>query len=106
MKHTFPLDSTRYVLFAVVIFVTVFLFSIKGAWTADFCVTNATELTNALAVAVTNGEDDTIKGLGKNKLHLLLVFWPGYCVASMAPYNKYETIAAPCIRPKIQRNPS
>ncbi|MEA3231846.1 MAG: hypothetical protein U9Q05_08845, partial [Thermodesulfobacteriota bacterium] len=32
---------------------------------------------------------------------ILLVFWPGYGVASMASYNQYETIGAPCIQTKI-----
>ncbi|MEA3233030.1 MAG: hypothetical protein U9Q05_14835, partial [Thermodesulfobacteriota bacterium] len=31
-------------------------------------------------------------------------FWPGYGVASMASYNQYETIGAPCIQTKIRRN--
>ena len=35
---------------------------------------------------------------------ILLVFWPGYGVASMVPYNQYETINAPCIRTKIRRS--
>ena len=32
-----------------------------GAWAADFCVSTATELQNALTAAQTNGEDDVIK---------------------------------------------
>ena len=35
---------------------------------------------------------------------ILLVSRPGHCVAAMASYNQYETVAAPCARADIRRN--
>ncbi len=46
----------------------------------------------------------SIRAADKIKCPILLVFWSGYGVASMAPYNKYETIDAPCSQTKIRRN--
>jgi len=38
-----------------------FIISVETAWSADHCVSNATELQTALTTAESNGEDDTIR---------------------------------------------
>jgi len=88
MKHTLPVDSTRYVLLVVVIFVTVFLYSIKGVWAADFCVTNATELQARLGDAENNGQDDTIQiARGTYNGNFTFISSEGHSITLLGGYN-------------------
>ena len=51
----------RKLFLAGILVIATLAFLPANLWGAEFCVTNAAELQNALSTAATNGQDDTIK---------------------------------------------
>ena len=61
MKNRYVANKIKNRVVSFMLVMASMVFVIPEALAAEFCVANAAELTNALAVAVANGQDDTIK---------------------------------------------
>ena len=88
MKNISLGHATKSCILSFMLVIASMAFVIPGALAAEFCVTNATELTDALALAVANGEDDTIKVVkGTYSGNFTFISSEGHSITLLGGYN-------------------
>ena len=88
MKNMSLGHTTKSCILSFMLVIASMAFVIPGALAAEFCVSNATELTNALALAVANGEDDTIKVVkGTYNGNFTFISNEGHSITLLGGYN-------------------